>query len=272
MRSMPWNAKKKKRRRSEIRLGRSYEQTMAQEELSVQIGRRPRGRIGPRMFSLLLAIALAFLIAYVFVSDAFYVYGAIVRGNSVVSPEEIYGLSEVDGYSIFFIESRQVEAAIHTLPDIRDVKVQLGLPSELIVEVEERQAEVMWETGQERYGVDEEGRILSLPEGVDPSISVRDLDGTPRRPGQHVDPQIIAAASRFSTLLPGVRDFDYSQQYGLSLMDEHGWRIHLGNGEDAESKVATMTALVHRLASQGAAVEFIDLRFQESPFYRLAGG
>jgi hypothetical protein len=33
-----------------------------------------------------------------------------------------------------------------------------------------------------------------------------------------------------------------------------------------------MTALVQRLASQGATVEFIDLRFQESPYYRLAGG
>lgn len=269
--SSPWRKKKKKRRRSEMRLGRSYEQVLAQEELAVRSVSRPRVRIGPRGLSLFLAVALVFLIAYLFISDAFYVYGAVVRGNNLLSTEEIYQGSDVEGYSIFFIDPEQVERAMSRLPDISEAKVQVSLPNQMIVEVQERQARVIWQTGQERYGVDEEGAVLPL-RGEEPSILIRDLDATPRQPGEHIDLEIIAAAETYNTLLPEVREFDYSQQHGLSLVNEHGCRIYLGNGDRAVVKVAIMKALVQRLAGQGTTIESIDLRFQASPYYRLAGG
>jgi len=269
---LPWGKTKKKRRRSEMRLGlRGYEQVVAQEELPVRPVVRLPVRIGPRGFSLFLAIALVSLIAYLFISDTFYLYGAVVRGNSLTSTEEIYQHSEVRGYSIFFIEPQQVERAIRSLPDIREANVRVGLPNQMIVEVRERQAEVIWETAQERYGVDEEGIILPL-RGEEPPVVIRDLDATPRELGEYVDLEIIQAAKRYNTLLPEIIEFDYSQERGLSLVDEHGWRIRLGSGENAEAKVVILKALVQRLASQGAIIEFIDLRFQENPYYRLAGG
>jgi cell division septal protein FtsQ len=254
-----------------MRLGRTYEQAIAQKELPVRPVIRSRVRIGPRGFSLFLAIALASLIAYLFMSDDFYVYEAIVQGNSLVSAEEIYQSSGVQGYSTFFIESHQVEKAICSLPDVREAKVEVSLPNQMIVEVRERQAQVIWQTGQERYGVDEEGTVLPL-RGEEPSISIRDLDTTPRQLGERIDLETIKAAERYKSLLPEVREFGYSQGYGLSLVNEHGWRIYLGNAEGAEIKVAIMKALVQRLASQDRTVEFIDVRFQESPYYRLAGG
>jgi cell division septal protein FtsQ len=141
----------------------------------------------------------------------------------------------------------------------------------MIVEVRERQARIIWMAGQDRYGVDEEGTILPL-RGEEPSIFIRDSDATPRQPGEHIDLEIVAAAERYNTLLPEVTEFDYSGQYGLSLVNEHGWRIYLGNAERAAVKVAIVKALGQRLASQGMMIEFIDLRFQGSPYYRLAGG
>jgi cell division septal protein FtsQ len=254
-----------------MRLGRSYEQAIAQDELRARPVSRPRVRIGPKGSSLLLAISLASVIAYLFISDAFYVYEAAAYGNSLVSAKEIYQSSEVQGYSIFFIEPHQVEDEIRSLPDVREAKVQLGLPNQMIVEVRERQARVIWQTGQERYGVDEDGTILPL-RGDEPFVSIADLDATPRRVGDHIGLEIVMAAERYNTLLPEVRQFDYSQQHGLSLVNEYGWRIRLGNGEDAEVKVSIMKALVQRLAAQASVVEFIDLRFQESPYYRLAEG
>jgi cell division septal protein FtsQ len=254
-----------------MRLGRTYEQAIAQKELPVRPAIQSRVRIGPRGLSLFLAIALASLIAYLFVSDDFYVYEAIVQGNRLVSTEEIYESSEVQGYSIFFIEPHQVEQAICSLPDVREAKVDVSLPNQMIVEVRERQARVIWLTGQELYGVDEEGTILPL-RGETPSISIRDLDTIPRQPGELIDLTVIEAAERYKALLPETGEFGYSQQHGLSLVNEHGWRIYLGNDEGAEIKVAIMNTLVQSLVSQGRMVEFIDLRFQGSPYYRLAGG
>jgi cell division septal protein FtsQ len=226
--------------------------------------------IGPKLASLLLALVLLSLMAYFFVSDAFYVYDATVLGSNLVSADEIFGQTDVEGFSIFFIDSKELEEAISRLPDIREAEVQLSLPNRMMVNVRERQARVVWQTGQERYGVDDEGTVVSLPTGIEPSIIIRDLDSTPRQPGEHVELDIIAAAERYQALLPGLTEFGYSQQYGLSLENEHAWRIHLGGGEGAEVKVAIMRALVERLESQGAAVEFIDLRFPDSPHYRLA--
>lgn len=272
MASVPWAQKRKKRRRrSEMRLGKSYEQAVAQERLPVRPASRSRARIGPRVGSLSLAIILVSLLAYFFMSDAFYVYEATVHGSALVSADEVFQRTNVEGFSIFFIDPQQVEDAIRGIPDIREATVQVSLPNQMIVEVGERQARVMWQTGEQRYGVDDEGTILPLRAETEPSILIRDLDSRPRQAGEHVDLEIISAVERYRTLLPGVKEFGYSQQYGLSLENEHGWRVYLGNGEGAEAKVAILKALVQRLESQGATAEFIDLRFQEGPHYRLAG-
>ena len=273
MASLPWAQKRKKRRRrSEMRLGKSYEQAVAQERLPVRSASRSRARIGPRVAGLILAIILVSLLAYFFTSDAFYVYEATVHGSNLVSADEVFQRTNVEGFSIFFIDSQQVEEAIRTIPDIREATVQVRLPNQIIVQVGERQARVMWQTGEQRYGVDDEGTILPLRAETEPSIPlIRDLDSRPRQAGEQVDLEIISAVERYQTLLPSVKEFSYSQQYGLSVENEHGWRVYLGNGEGAEVKVAIMEALVQRLESQGASVEFIDLRFQEGPHYRLAG-
>jgi cell division septal protein FtsQ len=268
---LPWTQKKIKPRRSEMRLGRSYEQVAAQEEVLVRPAGRPRFRIGQRGFSLILAVVLVSLIAGLFISDAFYVYEAVVHGNSLVSSEEIYQGSEVEGYSIFFVDPEQVETAICSLADIMEAKVHVSLPNQMIVEVREREAQVIWQTGQERYGVDDDGTILPL-RGEEPSISISDLDALPRQPGEKIDLEILVGVERYSSLLPEVRRFDYSQQYGLSFVNENGWRICLGDADNAGVKVLVMKALVQKLSSQGTTTEFIDLRFQGNPYYRLAGG
>jgi hypothetical protein len=46
--------------------------------------------------------------------------------------------------------------------------------------------------------------------------------------------------------------------------------VYLGDGEGAGLKVAIVDALVERLANQAETVEYIDVRFPESPLYQLA--
>ena len=73
MSSLPWAKKpKKKLRRSEMRLGRSYEFTVAQERLPVRSANRLRASRSPRVASLLLAICLLAILAHLFLSDAYY--------------------------------------------------------------------------------------------------------------------------------------------------------------------------------------------------------
>jgi cell division septal protein FtsQ len=255
-----------------MRLGPNYELAVAREKLPMRATGRTRVTMGPKLASLLLASVLLSALAYFFVSDSFYVYEATVLGSTLVSADEMMRQTNMEGFSIFFMDPEELEEAISRLPDIRKAEVQLRLPNRMMVNVRERQALVVWETGQERYGVDDEGTVVSLPTEREPSVVIRDLDSIPRVPGEHLDLDIIAAAEKYQALLPGYTEFGYSQHYGLSLENEHGWRIHLGGSEGAEVKVAIMRALVESLESQGAVAEFVDLRFPDSPHYRLAGG
>jgi cell division septal protein FtsQ len=270
MSSLPWVKKpERKPRRSEMRLGKRYEQTMAQKQLAVRPVHRARSGVSCRAVSLLLALALLAALAYVFLSDVYYVYEVTVRGNSLVSAEEILEQTGAQGYSVFFIDPRQIEERITALPDVREAKVAISLPNRLVIDVRERQARVAWEAGGQRYGVDEEGLIVSLGGDAGPTILVRDLDATPLQLGEQVDLQAVTAAETYHSLLPGVSEFDYSREHGLSYQNEHGWRVYLGDGEGAELKVAIVGALVERLAGQGETAECIDVRFPESPLYRL---
>ncbi len=269
---------KRQPRRSEMRLGRSYEQAVAHQRVSVRSADRTRSAasrraamgLGPRVGSLLLALASLAALAYVFLSDDYYVFAATVSGNSLVTAEEVFQRSDIEGYSIFFIDPVQIEERIRAIPDVREATVQASLPNVLVIEVQERQARAIWQTGDDRYGVDDEGTAVSLRGDAEPSIVITDLDSTPLELGAQVNLEAVTAAETFHSLLPGTTEFGYSQEQGISYVDQHGWRVYLGSGQDAQLKVAVVEALATQLESQAAVVETIDVRFPESPLYHLA--
>jgi len=271
MSSLPWAKKpERKPRRSEIRLGRRYDQAVAQERLHVRSRTGARSPLRPRVVSFLLALGLLATLAHVFLSDTYYVYEVTVSGNALLSAEEVFQQTAMQGYSIFFIDPKVAEQRITMLPDVRQAKVTVNLPRQMVIEVQEREARVVWQTGGVRYGVDEEGLTVSLPEDTQPAIVVTDLDATSLQLGDRVDLPAVAAAEIYHSLLSQVSEFQYSREYGLSYQNERGWRVYLGDGAGAELKVTIVDALVERLANQAETVEYIDVRFPESPLYQLA--
>jgi cell division protein FtsQ len=266
------NRTKKGPRRSEMRLGKCYEQTVARERLPVRPMARTRSRVGlgPRVVSLFLALALLAGLAYLFLSDDYYVFEVEVWGNNLVTTEQVFQQSNIEGYSIFFVDPTAIEERVRALPDVREATVYVSLPNQMIIEVEERQARAIWQTGESRYGVDEEGTAVSLRGETGPSLVIRDLDSSPVELGEQLNLEAVAAAETYHTLLPAVTEFDYSHEHGISYLEQHGWRVYLGSGEDAELKMSVVDALVRELESRAATVDLIDVRFPESPLYRLA--
>jgi len=68
-------------------------------------------------------------------------------------------------------------------------------------------------------------------------------------------------------LMPEVRNFEYSQDVGVSLFDVRGWRIQFGDAEALPEKVASLNVLLQQISKRGEAVRLIDLRFLGSPYY-----
>jgi cell division septal protein FtsQ len=262
---------KKNLRGSSTRLGRGYEFAVAQERLPVRSARRLRISRSPRVASLLLAICLLAILTHLFLSNAYYVFEVTVRNNVLVSAEEVFRETAMQGYSIFFVNPAQAAERIRALPDVRDVEVDVSLPNRMVIDLREREALVVWQAGEDRYGVDEDGLIVSLRSDATPDIAIVDLDSDPLQLGGQVDHEVARAVEEYRSLLSGVSEFEYSRANGLSYINEYGWRVYLGDGEGAELKVAILRALVQRITGQALTVEYIDVRFPESPLYRVVG-
>jgi cell division septal protein FtsQ len=213
-------------------------------------------------------LALGWLSYQLFAREAFYVYEARLVDNQLVPAEEIYQNSGLEGMSIFWINPAQVEAAIVSLPNIKEAKVHCGLPNRVTIKVVERQPQVIWQQGENRYWVDEEGTVLPARGELAEATVIVDLDEHPLQPGDRIDPLVIAGAQKLRSLLPELATVQYTSHTGLSFQSEQGWPVYLGQGGDIEQKVAIMKAMLQEIAAKGIHPQFIDLRFKESPYYK----
>jgi len=239
---------------------------MARRRISLQwLGRR---RVTALSLSLLVLLIL--VTGYLFASYDFYLFDISVEGNVAVSSQEIIEASGVEGYSIFFIDPQKVAKAVASLPDVAEVEVDCRLPNRLSIKVRERQAYLIWLSGEESYYLDREGFVLSPRHQTSLSLTLKDLGGGSLRAGDRINPQILEAANIYSSLLPQVKSFEYSQDYGLAFTTEEGEKIRLGTAEDAQAKVTLLYAIKEHLQEKGIKAGVIDLRF-DTPYYTVEG-
>lgn len=223
-----------------------------------------------KALSLSLLGVLTVITVYLFTSYDFYVFDISVEGNEAVSSKGILEASGVEGYSIFFIDPHEVVRAVTSLPDVAEAEVRYRLPNRLNIKVRERQAYLVWLSGEESYYLDREGFVLSPRHQTSLSLTLKDLGGGSLRAGDRINPQILEATWIYSSLLPQVESFDYSQTYGLVFTTEEGERVRLGTGEDAEAKVALLYTLKEQLKEKGIKAAVIDLRF-DTPYFTVEG-
>lgn len=258
---------KRYKRRSHSRLGKTYEMESPSQKLSLAPASGFRQVWAKKMPFLVILLALVGALVYFFLSEEFYIYGAEVVGNELVSAEEIYWKSGLEGFSIFFVDPAQVEANLLRLPEIARAKVSCTLPNRVRIEVVERRPCFIWETPQARYFVDEGGVIMPARREEPGLTVVLSL----LSPGERLPRNLVETVRRLQKALPEAKIFQYSQSDGFSfLYEEHGknWTVYLGDDEDLAIKVAALKALTQRLASEEIRTESIDLRFRGRAYFR----
>lgn len=221
--------------------------------------------------NILLLGLLGWALAWLFTSDLFYVNQIEVDGNQRVSTEAIQEASGLLGYSIFWVNPRQVATAVaQLLPPIRQVQVQSRLPNRVTLVVEEQGDQVMWQVGARRYWVDDEGYLHPVSGESEPCLLVNDI-----RPGPptQVDVSAISAARQIIQLLPELRAIEYAPVTGLRFTHPRGWLVYLGTGDDMARKVSILRAMEVQFSGQEREQPaLIDLRFPDSPYYRVSEG
>lgn len=261
---------KPQRRRSKARLGKHKKVTPG-FKATVLVPAQTTLRInGNTIFNVFFLAMLGWATTWFFISDQFYIDRVIVNGNKRVSTEAILEASGLQGYNIFWVNAHQVAATItESLPPVKRVRIKYGLPNVVNLTIEEQGEQIMWQIGENRYWVEDSGQLHLVQGKATPSILVRDI--RPNLPDR-VDPEAVTAARQLATLLPELKVVEYAPLTGLRFTHPRGWVVYLGTGSDIARKVNILRAIEAQFDREAKAQPtLIDLRFPDSPYYRLGG-
>jgi cell division protein FtsQ len=222
-----------------------------------------------RLAYLALLAALAFGGWWLIQSPWLRVQEVTVEGTRLLDPEQIAAAAGLNGTSILFPDTGGARQRIESEPMVKSVTFERDWPRGMRIIVQERRPWGFWESGGQRYVIDDDGVVLErlLPDEGAPVI--RDLDGTSKlQPGDHVDADAVgltrqlveAAPQQLGLTLAAV---EYRQRDGLTAVFEDGLRVTLGDGRDFDYKMAALKALLDRNRQQGVEVRSVDLRFGE---------
>ena len=224
-----------------------------------------------RVASLVLVLAFLALLGFVLQNDAFYIYGADVQGNRLVTAQDVYGRSGLDGRNVLLVNAREAERLIADVPFIKSARVTVGLPAHVQIDVEERQPIVVWQVAGNRYGLAEDGTVVP-PEGLPPDAPTVQAEGQPLKYGTKLSAELVAVARHVRQLVPDAKSIVYSQERGIGIMTEGNWPVYFGMKDDAiAARVSVLNGLLQQFKQQKIQPEFVDLSLASRPYYRLKG-
>ncbi len=222
------------------------------------------------------AVVIAALALWLTMDSRFYVYEAQVVGARRLSREEIFEASGLRGLHIFWARSGSVESRIlEALPALEHVEAACQLPSTCRIAVVERRPQVLWDDGGELWWADEEGAVFLAEEGPEELQAMAEGSGywTVKGPlpedgeGRLDDEVRVALAELWKSGrdLPGA--FEFAPGEGLSFVDEHGWRVTVGQGTGMARRLHVLERIATHLESRGQTPQYVDVRFPEAPYY-----
>jgi len=245
---------------------------------TLQVQRLPVFDMG--RFSKLLAGGLLVFFAWsfylLFSSSTFYVSQVEVQGNVLTNLNEIYAATELEGMSIFWVDPEVVRGRVEALPYVKRAEVQVTLPANVVIAIEERVPQLVWRSNNDNktWWIDAEGVVLE-PRGVlEKALVVCDESVPPlvREAGQRLAPSILASVRELHALLPDLMEMTYTADWGISFKTGEGWPVYLGDERNMELKLTILKALRRQLVEQNTTPRYIDLRFPPDARFQIAIG
>jgi cell division septal protein FtsQ len=234
---------------------------------------RPQGRGRSWLGSaLLLGLSLLFLVQ--FLADArFRVAQVTVAGVDLVPWEDVSAKADLLGRPIFTVNARRIEAQLMAAFEcLGRVRVQTRLPDRVHIQVTQKDALLLWESGGVYWWVDGEGKVLGLAGNRGDLPAVHDRSELSVAPGDYIVGVPWGYAIEMSRALPTARDFEFTLEDGLILITEDGWPVYLGVSGNAAQKAQVLHELTRALETRGGRVLYVDLKNERRPAVKLGSG
>jgi len=264
---------------------------MPKRKLSSSPRRRPRGKKEPRLshkallgvgkrvlkvgLGLIAISAIVALGRLAYNSSFFKISKVTVLGNQQVEAARVLEAADLIGSHILALDRSQVVESLEEWPLVKSATIRWQPPGEVAIVIEERQPSALWQVGDSKYIVDDEGIVLSkvaISEPL-PEICIRQLDGQPLELGSQVDSEAIRLAYKLAETLPQAlgakaQSFEYLTHGGLVVVTDKGWRARFGDMDDFDFKLAVWKEILAKADQVEMKPHHVDLRFGTRPFYR----
>ena len=198
-----------------------------------------------------------------------------VRGTSHVTRSEVLRIAGITpGTNVFTLDAGSAEARLERDPWIAQATVTKDLPSTLVIDVDERVAVAVVETGGALRLVADDGALL---EAARPRTAAGLPTIASTEPGVQPGPDAIGGAGRaIAAMAPSLR----GRIHGVSILSDGQLRVDLSSGAEVaygeavelSEKAMALRALLDYAVEKGASVISADVRVPSAPTAVLSGG
>lgn len=242
--------------------------------------RRKRRVINFRRLALNIVCALLgiVLLSFLFTSPNFYITRRKVIGADIVPQSEILKNVQIaSGTNIFLLKRKPIETRISSNPIIKAVHLHLKLPNTLLIQVIERQAEYILDTGHAFFEVDSSGVPFRIVQKYNPGIPVicYALDKNPVLGRPITIPEFKSAMDTLGLAqragLVGITKISVDQSNDLCLNVRDKYDIKLGRPDQLSEKLK-IAVNMERKPGLRDSLEYIDVSAPGGSVYKLRGG
>jgi cell division septal protein FtsQ len=273
---LPWGNSK----RSKTKPRRRYDVSLNMPGVEMRLPAIPQIAFGWRLVSFVLVAALITLLYHLWNSPNYRVEAAQISGLQRLSMADVNAVLDVNDEPIFTVNPVALEEKLAlAFPEFSSVAVDIVFPSEVLVEVEERQPLIAWHQDGRTELVDANGVSFPVREQnpVLPALMV-EAHGAPdviaaaddeTVTQQFMPVEMVSAIVSMSGQAPKGTPLMYDPQRGLGWRDSQGWEVYFGDTNNMDVKLKVYRAIADKLNRDGVQPALVSVEHIHLPYYRL---
>jgi cell division septal protein FtsQ len=273
---LPWGSSK----RSKSKPRRRYDVSLNMPGVEMRLPAIPQIAFGWRLVSFVLVAALVTLIYHLWNSPSYRVEAAEISGLQRLSMADVNAVLDVNDQPIFTVDPEALEEKLAlAFPEFSSVAVDVVFPSDVFVELEERQPLIAWHQDGRTELVDANGVSFPVREQnpVLPALVV-EAHGAPDVVAaaddeivnqQFMPVEMVSAIVSMSGQAPKGTPLMYDPQRGLGWRDSQGWEVYFGDTNNMDVKLKVYRAIADKLSRDGVQPALISVEHIHLPYYRL---
>lgn len=292
-----------KKIRNNKRNKRRFDLSLPTPGVEMQLPSIPMVRIGWRVFSLVLALLLGYLIFSFWTSPTYQIEAVKISGLKRIQQSQVEKIVDLNGQRIFAVNKTQLQEKLsETFPEFSKIVVGVDLPNSVFITVTERIPVLIWSQNGRSEFVDETGDAFPIRSSASdienypvvkadsdpPAVGIQDSESQTQLmaleiPGllspddvaisnkarDFLAPDMVNAILFLVSSTPSDAKVLYDDAHGLSWKFKHGLEVYFGKPQNIEEKLLVYKSIRNYIKEQGEKPAMISVEFVHAPYYRL---